>query len=91
MARFIGYVQGQRGEASRLGSPSSGIEAEARGWNVGVKVTGHVNGDGADTFAVFVTGGSHNPSPRLIGTVRLDPEGRRPVFAVPTALGEAVV
>jgi len=90
MARFIGYVQGQRGEASRLGSPSSGIEAEARGWNVGVKVSGHVNGDDADEFAVFVTGGSNDPSPRLIGRVMLDAEGK-PVFAVPTALGEAVV
>lgn len=38
MAHFIGYVQGARGEASRLGSKSSGIDATGRGWNIGGSV-----------------------------------------------------
>ena len=35
MAHFIGYVQGNRGEASRLGSKDSGIKAQAQGWEMG--------------------------------------------------------
>lgn len=38
MAHFIGYLQGNRGGASRLGSKDSGIDASARGWNIGGSV-----------------------------------------------------
>ena len=80
MARFLAAVQGGRGEATRLGSPSSGIRAQAQGWNVGVKVYGHVNGDDADVFSVYMTGGSHGAtSDVLIGRVALDADGM-PVF-----------
>jgi hypothetical protein len=71
MARFIGYVQGQAGDASRLGSPRSGITAQAQGWNVGVKVMGR-DVDGEDEFAIFSTGGSSGAgSTKHLGTVRL--------------------
>jgi hypothetical protein len=59
MARFIGYVEGNRGEASRLGTPSSGIRAQAQGWNSGVTVHGYVDQLGRDCFAVTITGGSN--------------------------------
>jgi hypothetical protein len=71
MARFIGYVQGQAGETSRLGSPKSGITAEARGWDVGVKVIGRDIG-GEDVFSVFSTSGSNGgASPVHLGNVKL--------------------
>lgn len=38
MAHFIGRVQGNRGEASRLGSKDSGMDATARGWRIGGSV-----------------------------------------------------
>lgn len=51
MARFYGSVQGQRGEAHRLGH--SAIETVAASWRGGVKVTlSPVPGD--DTGAVWV-------------------------------------
>lgn len=72
MARFIGYVQGQAGEVSRLGSPRSGITAQAQGWDVGVRVVGH-NRDGEDEFAIFSTGGSSGSSgSKHLGTVRIE-------------------
>ena len=80
MARFIGYVQGQAGETSRLGSPKSGITAEARGWDVGVKVVGRVEDD-EDVFLVFSTSGSNGgASPTHLGTVKL--VDGLPVFTV---------
>jgi len=64
MARFLGAVQGQRGEATRLGGTVSGIRAQAQGWDLGVKVYGEPQRDGTgadigDAFTVIVTGGSH--------------------------------
>ena len=62
MARFMATIQGQRGEASRLGSPNSGIRASINGWDSGVNVDGHANrADGADydRFIITVTNGSN--------------------------------
>jgi hypothetical protein len=78
MARFYCNVQGNRGEATRMGTPASGITAHPRGWNVGVRVEGHAEGE-ADVFRVYLTGGSAGYSSELIGEARLD-EGGRPVF-----------
>ena len=71
MARFIGYLQGQAGEVSRLGSPRSGIAATANGWNVGVHVSGQ-DMAGDDVFHVRMTGGSNGGAPsKHLGTIRL--------------------
>lgn len=72
MARFIGYLEGSRGETSRLGTPTSGIRAQAQGWNVGVRVFGRADGD-TDKFLVYATSGSTGGRPdQLLGVVRLD-------------------
>lgn len=66
-------MQGNREEASRLGTKSSGIETEAAGWRSGVFVRGLVGDDGLDVFLVTVTSGSGgNASSRYIGKVVLD-------------------
>lgn len=60
---FYGSIQGNRGEATRGGSAQSGITAHPRGWNVGVRVDGHVLGvqdEADDTFDVRITGGSND-------------------------------
>jgi len=59
MARFLGKVQGQRGAATRLGSPKSGLLVTANGWNSGVKVYAKVNQDGHDIFEIYGTAGSN--------------------------------
>jgi len=62
MARFYGDVQGNRGEATRMGTPSSGISAHIRGWDVGINVQCYVDDDGFDVCEAYPTGGSRNPS-----------------------------
>jgi len=38
MAHFFGHIQGQRGEASRLGAKSSGLSVTAASWQGAVQV-----------------------------------------------------
>lgn len=80
MAQFRAWIRGQRGEASRLGSQSSGITAEVNGWNSGVRVEAFYDHDkSGDAFQVFATYGSHARHAHLfLGTVTL--EGERVVF-----------
>lgn len=60
MAHFIGTLQGCRGEASRLGSMDSGIEASVQGWDVGIyAVCRHNRKTGVDTCTAYTTGGSN--------------------------------
>ncbi len=66
MAQYRAIIKGNRGEASRLGSKSSGLEARVNGWNVGVYVDiQHI--EGKDRVFVYSTGGSNT----LIRTNRL--------------------
>lgn len=58
MAHFYGGVQGNRGEATRLGSKQSGLSMFAYGWDSGVDVRAFVNRDGRDCFSIFLTAGS---------------------------------
>lgn len=82
MARFFSLIQGQRGPATRLGSKSSGILAEARGWQVGATIEGRADEQDQDEFCIYATGGSHNPwSRELVAIVRLDPVTKKPFVA----------
>lgn len=57
MAQFRATIQGGRGEASRLGSKTTGIDASINGWTGGVRVVAeHI--DGKDIFRIFATNGS---------------------------------
>ena len=62
MARFYANIQGNRGEATRMGTPSSGIGGHIRGWDLGVEVSFYVDENGKDAVAVYRTGGSNSPS-----------------------------
>ena len=45
MAQYRAIIKGNRGEASRLGSKSSGLEARVNGWDLGVYVeVQHIEG-----------------------------------------------
>lgn len=58
MARFLGSVQGNRGETHRLGSPASGLTVDANGWRGGVRTYLYVENDGSDWAVVSLTSGS---------------------------------
>jgi hypothetical protein len=57
MAAHIGYLVGNRGEVSRLGSKASGVRAKARGWRIGGAVYSCTITDdaGAETECVVLT------------------------------------
>ena len=59
MAQFYGSIQGNRGEATRMGTKSSGIEGHIRGWDIGARVHCHVNDKGQDVVSVSITKGSN--------------------------------
>ena len=63
MARFYGQLHGQAKTAtSRIGSRSSGLTANIRGWNIGVRVDCRAV-DEADVIQVYVTTGSSGHGP----------------------------
>lgn len=68
MAHFRGTVQGSRGEASRLGSKSSGMSVVLNGWAVGVHVEA-THEDGKDVIRVFKTKGSYTYDKELIAEI----------------------
>lgn len=65
MARYQASIQGSRGEASRLGTPKSGIRAMARGWEGGAKVIMWEGEDGRDYVSVTI-GPHQNVSQKTI-------------------------
>lgn len=78
MARFRAVIQGNRGSASRLGSAHSGLQANVNGWDVGVEVAAHAEGEN-DSFFIYMTGGSNDSHPTTyIGRVTL--VNGKPVF-----------
>jgi hypothetical protein len=58
MAQFYAEIQGNRGEATRMGSKDSGISGHIRGWNIGARVV-CTHEDGRDVVRVFKTSGSN--------------------------------
>ncbi len=65
MARFYASIQGHRGAATRMGTPSSGIVGHVRGWNVGARVEVS-DENGKDVVRVYRTGGSNGHSGELL-------------------------
>lgn len=73
MARFRGTIQGQRGEASRIGNEHSGLTVTCNGWDIGVKCLAFVNEAGQDAIEVYITSGSNDfQMAKYIGTVMQD-------------------
>lgn len=78
MARFIGTVQGGRGEASRIGHNTTGLRTSCRGWHIGVNCEARPAGGadpGADSVGVRLTTGSSGSGSYPLGRVDLDGGG----------------
>lgn len=59
MAHFYGFVEGNRGGVTRLGSKASGLRTKANGWHFGVDVyLYHDEETGRDFARVYQTKGS---------------------------------
>jgi len=73
MSRFYASIQGSRGEATRQGTPNSGIIGHIQGWGSGVRVEGRegtLNKTGIlnkkiDVFYVYATTGSTGSGPEV--------------------------
>lgn len=62
MARFYGSIQGNRGEATRLGNAQSGMGASVNGWDLGVDVRAFAKDSEQDCIVVTPSGGSNGGS-----------------------------
>jgi ribosomal protein S6E (S10) len=58
MARFYANIQGNRGEATRMGSKASGLYGHIRGWHVGASVSVGANDNDEDECSISLTSGS---------------------------------
>jgi len=68
MARFYGSMQGNKGEATRIGTASSGLSGHIRGWSIGGRVVMSTNGNGKDVVTIWLTSGSNRSKhPQLLG------------------------
>lgn len=77
MAQFIGFLQGNRGDVSRLGSKSSGMQAQAQGWRIGGRVYCSFDPKtGRDVVSVDITSGSNGAHSSIpLGAWTLDDKG----------------
>ena len=73
MAHFYADIQGNRGEATRMGTKSSGMQGHIRGWNIGASVECGVDSKDRDYVDVCVTTGSNGGGSNLfLGRFRKD-------------------
>ena len=80
MAQFYAEIQGNRGEATRMGTKGSGIRGHIRGWHVGAAVYVY-HEDGQDIVRVYKTGGSAGSSAReLIAEFTADTPIANPIL-----------
>ena len=78
MAHFYGEIQGNRGEATRMGTKDSGFSGHIRGWKVGGSVNCNYNeSKDRDEVSIYATGGSgYGNNEHLADVIELD-SGKR--------------
>lgn len=55
MAHFYGVLQGSRGEVTRCGTTSSGLQATAASWSGAIVVSLYVDDEGRDCYRITET------------------------------------
>ena len=58
MAQFRGTVEGNRGQASRLGHKTYGLTTTCNAWDIGIDCEAY-HSNGEDIIVVYLTGGSN--------------------------------
>jgi hypothetical protein len=78
MARFYGEVSGSaKTTATRMGTPSSGINGHIRGWDCGIEVDCFVGMNDNDVCVATITGGSNATFPRKkLATIKMNGDSR---------------
>ena len=78
MAHFRATMQGQRGEASRLGNKKNGMRVTVRGWRAGLTIAAyHDEATGEDVFQIASDGGTnHAPRAKIVLDGETDAEVR---------------
>jgi hypothetical protein len=80
MAHFYASIQGNRGEATRCGSKTSGLTSTVSGWDIGVEVTLEYDANlGTDIVHIYATEGSNGCSRKRILSY-IQKEGRRVIL-----------
>jgi hypothetical protein len=74
MAHFYGEIQGNRGEATRMGTKDSGFRGHIRGWHVGGSINCYYNeSKDRDEVSIYATKGSNGyGSEHLADVIELD-------------------
>ena len=73
MAQFYADIQGNRGQATRMGTKESGLGGHIRGWHVGCRVYMQFNEETQqDECTIELTGGSSGFRSKRIGTFTAD-------------------
>ncbi len=69
MAQFYASIQGNRGEATRMGTKNSGISGHIRGWDIGcsVEIDHAPGGLTGDRVRIFLTEGSNGGNRVCLG------------------------
>ena len=68
MAQFYASIQGNRGQATRMGTKQSGMDGHVRGWNVGCRVFMQYNEQtGQDECIIDLTSGSSGGCSNRLG------------------------
>ena len=75
MANFYGIVQGNRGEATRMGSPKSGLQTVCASWNGAVRCSAFVGPDGQDMVNIVLEPWrGHGPTSRVLYSGPMNPD-----------------
>lgn len=75
MARFYASIQGNRGEATRMGTASSGISGHIRGREVGCRVNAVTDRNDDDVVQITATSGSNGGHTIPLADARHDESG----------------
>jgi len=67
MSRYYADIQGNRGQATRMGTAASGMQGHIRSWNLGCQVFCKPDNENAenDSMIVQITSGSTGSGPSI--------------------------
>jgi hypothetical protein len=78
--RFWGSLSAVEAQTIATRGSNQSLEGHVRGWDIGVKVIGHVE-ENEDRFDLYITSGSHNSvKDEFLGSVLFNKKGTKRKF-----------